>query len=625
MKAPARRVFHALLLGVAVSVAVTALSRVGALSGWETRAVDAFLFLRDRVPTPEIVVVVIDETSFAALGERQPLSRRHLADLGEFLLRSGARVVAFDIQLRSRSTPEEDAALVAMARRWEASGSGSVVFASLAIPRKGERATRYDLAPAFAPDLSGLFGFSNAPVGADGVIRRMAPVLPAAGGGYLPSLALAVLAAYSGETAETLAHALRAETGGPLFLPERDRNGRITRSEPISLPSVARAAWRIDFAGPEGSFTSFPSAALVQLARSGVRPEPDNPFRGKIVLVGATFAESRDFYPTPTGLMAGVEIHANMVHTLLSRRTLLPPYWLLNLSVLTSACLFASILSMWLRPFWVLLASLALIAGFVAVSYEAYTQGGYWLDFVAPLVGMLAYIEGSRLIARRRLRAAFGQYVSPEVMDRILREGAGLGGAVRTVSVLISDLRGFTTLSEQLPPDRISEMMNEYFAAMVDLIMSHRGIVQDFIGDGILAVYGAPIADPQHAWHAVATALDMQAALGRLNERWQADGRPQLAMGVAVHTGEAFAGNVGSPRRKKYAVIGDTVNTASRIEGLNRDLSTSILISAATLAAVKDRVVIQDRGSIMVKGRTQPVEVFELLGVAETGQHTPGR
>ncbi len=618
-----RRVVNALLLGVAVSVGVTAVSRVGALSGWETLAVDAFLVLRDRVPAPEIVLVVIDEDSFAALGERQPLSRRYLADLGEFLLRSGARVVAFDVQLRTPSVAQEDAALVALTRRWEASGAGRVVFAAGAIPRKDEGPVRYQMAPAFSPNLRGLFGFSNAPVGADGVIRRMAPVLPSTDGGFVPSFALAVLAAYSGRTADQLAPALKGEAAPVLTLPLRDRHGRITRSEPISLGQLAGAAWRIDFTGREGSFTAFPSGALVGLARSGIRPEADNPFRDKIVLVGATFLESRDFYPTPTGLMAGVEIQANMVFTLLSRRTLLPPNWILNLSVLVGACLTVSLLSLWRRPLWVALVSLGLIAGFAAVSYEAYTQGGYWLDFVAPVMGMLLYFWGSRFLARRRLRAAFGQYVSPEVMDRVLREGTGLAGEVRTVSVLMSDLRGFTTLSERLPPDRISEVMNEYFTEMVDVIMGHRGIVQDFIGDGILVVYGAPLDDPDHAWHAVTTALEMQTALRRLNDRWQATGRPALAMGVAVHTGEVFAGNVGSPKRKKYSVMGDTVNTTSRIEGLNRELSTAILISGAALAVVKDRVLVKERGSVMVKGKTQPVELFELVGVRTDVQEVP--
>ena len=619
------RVIRALLLGVAVSIAVTALSRVGVLSGWETRAVDAFVFLRDRMPAPEIVLVEVDEESFAALGERQPLPRRYLADLGEFLLRSGARVVAFDILFRSRSVPEEDAALITMTRRWGGRDSGRLVFASLATPRKGEGPPRYDASAPFSPELRGFFGFPNAPVGADGVIRRMTPVLPAGDGGLLPSFPLAILAAYAGETPESLARVLKTDAGSAIPLPVRDPQGEIKRDERISLDLLSGPAWRIDFAGSQGVFTAFPSAALVQVARSGVRPEADNPFRGKIVLVGATFQESRDFYPTPVGLLAGVEIHANMVHTLLSRRALLPPHWLLNLSILIAACLSVSLLSLWLRPLWVALATLGLVAGFAAVSYEAYTQGGYWLDFVAPVVGMIAYIQGSSLLARRRLRAAFGQYVSQEVMNRVHREGAGLGGEVRTVSVLMSDLRGFTTLAERLRPERISEIMNEYFTAMVDVILGHRGIVQDFIGDGILAVYGAPLDDADHAWHAVLTAHRMQTALQQLNRQWEASGHPPLAMGVAVHTGEVFAGNVGSPRKKKYAVIGDTVNTVSRIEGLNRDLSTSILISAATLAAVKDRVEVQDRGSVTVKGKAQPVEVFELLGLVSPGPEAPGR
>lgn len=610
-----KRVLRALLLGVAVSGVVTGLSRIGVLSGWETRAVDAFLFLRDRVPAPEIVLVVIDEEAFKGLGERQPLSRRYLADLSDFILGSGARVVAFDVQLKSASIPEEDRALLAMARRWETTGAARLVFVSFANPQPRDGEPRYLASPLFSPDLGGLSGFSNAPVGADGVIRRMVPLLPADDGSYLPSFSLAVLAAYSGATAGGLSGALNSGGERALSLAARDAKRGAIRNEPIALARLRDAPWRIDFAGSQGAFTTFPSGPLVQMARSGVRPESDNPFNGKIVLVGATFEESRDFYPTPMGLMAGVEIHANMIHTLLSRRALLPPHWALNLSVLVGACLMVSLLSLWLRPVWVALLCLVLIGVFVVVSYEAYTNGGYWLDFVAPVVGMMGYLEGSKLLARRQLRAAFGQYVSPEVMDRIVRKGTDLGGEVRTVSVLMSDLRGFTTLSEQLPPERISKVMNEYFTAMVNVILGHRGLVNDFIGDGILAIFGAPTDDPDHAWHATTTALEMHAALLKLNQHWEGDGGIPLAMGVAVHTGEVFAGNMGSPRRKKYTVMGDTVNTVARMEGLNREFATQVLMSGATLALVKDRVIIQDRGTVMVKGKTQPVELFELLGV----------
>jgi len=601
---------------VALSVAVTLLSRIGVFAGWETRAVDTFLFLRERRPEPEIALVTIDEEAFESLGERQPLPRRYLADLADFLLRSGARVVAFDLIVKTATDAVADAALVEVSQRAAAEGKGRLVFAALARPRPGPDGERYEMRGAFSPALRARLGFSNAPVGRDGVIRRMAPALPAMGGGFLPSFALAAVAGWDDAPAASLDAALRGGGGAALMLPARGADGRIAGREPISLAALGETAWRVDFAGPPGTFTAFPSGPLVQMAKSGVEPGTDNPFRDKLVLVGATFAESREFHPTPVGLMAGVEIQAHMIHTLLARRLLRPPHWASNLALLVGACLAVSVLSLWLRPLWLTLAGLALVAVFAAASYEAYMRGGYWLDFVGPLVAMVAYIQASRLLARRRVRSAFGQYVSVEVLDRVVREGSDLGGEVRTVSVLMSDVRGFTTLSERLPPARVSEIMNEYFTAMVDVIMGHRGMVNDFIGDGIFAVFGAPLEDSDHAWHAVETALGMQAALRRLNDKWAAEGRPSLAMGVAVNTGEVFAGNMGSPRKKKYSVLGDTVNAVARMEGLNRDLGTEILISAGTLAIVKHRVRVCDRAEVKVKGKAQAVALFELEGLA---------
>ena len=610
---PRARVLRAMLIGLLVSVAVTALSRTGILAGWETRAVDAFLFLRERVPAPEIVLVVIDDDAFAALGQRQPLPRRYLADLADFLLRSGARVVAFDLVVTTPSQPEDDQALVATARRWAAERPGALVFASLAVPEAGTHA--YTLLPPFSPELTALLGFANAPVGADGVVRRFTPALTASGGGRIPALSLAALAGSTGLGAGELVARLGAARA-TIPLPVRDEHGRLARTE-TSLAQLGGIPWRIDYTGPPGAFTSFPSEPLVALARSGTTPDADNPFRDRIVLVGATFLESRDSFPTPTGLMSGVEIQANMVNTLLARRTLLPPPWYLNLALLTAVCVSISLLSLWLRPAWLALVALGLVAALVAASYEAYTRGGYWLDFLAPLLGTLAYLQGAHWLRRRRLRSAFGQYVSPQVMDQVLRQGSSLGGEVRRVTVLMSDLRGFTTISENLPPEVVSAMMNEYFTAMVDVILAHRGLVQDFIGDAIMAVYGAPLDDPEHCWHAARSAVGMHAALESLNRAWEADGRGPLAMGVAVHTGLVFAGTLGAPRKKKYAVLGDTVNLTSRMEGLNRDLGTGILISGAALAVLRDRVVVRDRGRVAVKGRREPVDIHELLSLEE--------
>jgi adenylate cyclase len=442
----------------------------------------------------------------------------------------------------------------------------------------------------------------------------MAPALPAFGGGFLPSLALATLASWDDEASNTLDAALRS--GGVLRLPIREAHGRITGHAPISLAALEASQWRIDYAGPPGTFTSFPSGPLVGMAGDRVEPDFDNPFRGKIVLIGATFAESRDFHPTPVGLMAGVEIQAHMLHTLLARRMLRPPHWAISLVLLSAVCAAVALLSLWLRGIWLTLAALAIVAVSATVSYEAYVRGGYWLDFIGPLFAMRLYVQASTWLERRRVRAAFGQYVSVEVLDRVQCEGANLGGEVRTVSVLMSDVRNFTVLAEGLPPAQVSQIMSEYFAAMIDVIMEHHGTVSDFIGDGILAVFGAPFEDPEHAWHAVETTLGMQASLGRLNAKWLAEDRPSLAMGVAVNTGEVFAGNIGSARKMKYAVMGDTVNIVARIEALNRELGTEILLGGATVAAVGDRVRVRDCGEVAVKGRVQTVAIFELEGLA---------
>lgn len=599
---------------------MTAASNLGALAGWETRALDLFLFFRDRVPTPEIALVVIDDASFEALGARQPLPRHYLAELADFLLQSGARSVAFDVVLKSPTTPAEDALLIATTKRWRnTAGRERIVFADFAEPTSEGRHPVYAMGGPFSPDVRAIFGFANAPIGDDGVIRRSVPVLPAADGGHLPSLALAALAAAEGYKADDLARELRAT--GRLTLPARDRTGHVTGSEPIAVSTLAGMQWRIDFVGPPGSFAAFPSGLFLEtaraLARSGTTMPADNPFHGKIVFVGATFKDSRDYYPTPVGTMAGVEIQANIAHTLLSRRALLPPNWLLNIAVLVVTCVTVSLLSLYLRPLWVTVAAFGLIGIFAVVSYEAYTEGGYWLDFVGPLMGMKTYLAIAGWRRRRRLISAFGEYVSPEVMARVVMEGARLGGEVRTVSLLMSDLRGFTTMAERLRPDEITVVMNEYLTAMVDVILAHCGMVSDFIGDGILAFFGAPSDDTEHAAHAVATALGMQAALAELNARWDKDGRPTLSMGIAVNTGSVYAGNVGSPKKKKYAVIGDPVNTVSRMEGQNRELGTAILIGRATLDAVKGRVVVRERGAVKVKGKEEPVELFELMGWAE--------
>jgi len=203
----------------------------------------------------------------------------------------------------------------------------------------------------------------------------------------------------------------------------------------------------------------------------------------------------------------------------------------------------------------------------------------------------------------------------PEAIELAPFDHAFLEGDVLAVSVLVADLRGFTGVAEQLTPRRTASLLNTYLTTMVDVILARHGMIQDFVGDGILAVFGAPIRDPDHAWHAAVCAVEMQAALQHLEWESGLDGQIRPTMGVAVHTGEVFAGTVGSPRRYKYAAVGDTVNATSRLEELNHELGTSIVLSGETIPLLTNRVEARSRGWFLVRGRSHPLQVFELLGL----------
>jgi len=213
-----------------------------------------------------------------------------------------------------------------------------------------------------------------------------------------------------------------------------------------------------------------------------------------------------------------------------------------------------------------------------------------------------------------------GKSIGQHVEDRHLvmklghLEPAALSGEVLIVSVLFADLRGFTAVAEQWTPRHAARFLNAYLTAMVDVIRGRLGMVQDFVGDGIMAVFGAPSPDPDHAWHAAVSALEMQSALECL-ERLQMAGPIRLGMGVSIHSGEVFAGTVGSPEQSKYAAVGDTVNTGSRLEELNRALGTSILMSGETIALLGNQVKANGLGWFPLRGKNNLIEVFELLAL----------
>jgi adenylate cyclase len=603
---------HARLLrlwavGIGASLVVTGASALGYLESVQARALDVFLAVRSEPLPAGIVIVAIDDDAFAALGRRQPISRAYVARIVDGLRRSGAAVVGLDVALTPPTVASEDGALARAILDFAESGVSRVVITHTGDPVGGPLGDG-DFRQAVVR------GSPRVPWERDGVIRRAALLVPD-GPSRHPALSLAIVARLAGMTPGELDAFARAPGQRDLRLPRWRADSAVEAAGP-PLTVGPDELLRINFVGPARTFLTIPSGAIAPLGDPDVEIAPDNPLRGRIVLVGGTFEESHELHHTPYGPMPGVEVHANLVHMLLTRRFIRPAGWGLALGLQVTLVLLSGVALVALRPAAGALVSVAGALGVaVPVSYAVFAHRGVWVDFLVPVVTTCLMAVVTEVLARRRLRESFGRYVSREVMAQVLADATSLRGERRTVSVLFSDLRGFTTLAEGLPAETVAAHLNEYFDAMTEAILIHRGMINDFVGDAIMATFGAPVADREHALHAVRSAVAMQRRLHELNRRWTAAGRPVLRMGLAVHTGEVFAGNVGGSARLKYAVVGDPVNVAARLEGLNKELGSTLLITEATRMALGDRVEVKDRGPVRLRGRTEPLRVHEVLGV----------
>jgi adenylate cyclase len=245
-------------------------------------------------------------------------------------------------------------------------------------------------------------------------------------------------------------------------------------------------------------------------------------------------------------------------------------------------------------------------------------MASFGLTYVA--LNTYRYVFADR--QKKQIKSAFGKYLDPSVVDQVTDDPGrlSLGGEALTLTVLFSDIRGFTGISERLGPVELVAFLNEYLTAMTDIVMRRKGLLDKYIGDAVMAVFGAPYPYAEHALEACRTAYEMQLALKDLNAGWMGRGLPEVAIGVGVNTGEMVAGNMGSRDRFNYTVIGDDVNLASRLEGLNKVYGTRIIISASTQALIGEQFWTRTVDLVRVMGREEPVEIFELLGPIDAPQ-----
>lgn len=457
--------------------------------------------------------------------------------------------------------------------------------------------------------------FDNPLLDQDGVFRRV-PLLQRYGDQVYESLALRLLRA-----------------GYQLAEPELVFNGDSTRSESLVgvrlqakfkgldgrveqyvVPTDEKLGMLVNYRGRQGSF-AYISATDVLNNRVEI-PELVN----KIVLVGTSAAGLLDLRNTPVqNVYPGVEVHANIISNILDRDIKEEQGWTKPLEVLILALiavLFTLLLPR-LGPGWDLLLLLAGIAAVVALSFWCWVELNLVVGLAVPIVFLLMlfllqtsyglFVENR---SKRRLNKIFGQYVPPELVDDLDEEDASLAGEAREMTVLFSDVRGFTGLSEGMAPTELTQLMNELLTPLTGKIHAHRGTIDKYMGDAIMAFWGAPLPAEDHASRAVQAAIEMQVAAAELTQRFLARGWPEVGVGIGLNTGVMNVGNMGSDFRMAYTVLGDAVNLGARLEGLTRTYGVDIIVSEDTRAAAVD-FTYRRLDVVGVKGRSQPVTIYE--------------
>jgi len=617
---------------------------------WRTRIRSSF----QSPPDPRIVIALFEDGTEAAVAQ-WPVDRAWHGTLNKFLAAEKAAVVTWDVILDASRTGGGDRAMVRDTRLAISAGTKVVMGASTShgpaetkpgpedptqpltsIEGDSRNIHGADYALLPFPELreASWWGAADAPRGDDGIIREI-PLIVRVGEKYYPALTLQTLMVYL----QVQPAAVKVKLGEAIYLPAKDRTWRI----PIDHRGWFLLNYRYD--QPPKRRPDFPTHTYAELLlkindyrveqKPGALKPPD--LAGKIVLIGQTVTGKADVGPTPRGALSPlVLVHANILNNMLAgdyaRRV---PDWLVwGLVFLLS---YGGIVGLAHRSVIMLCGGVVLGAlSFVALAIWLWAYGSWWLPVVGPLLGFTGLqftIIGRRIReeqrARQEIKAMFGTYVSPQLIDRLIKSGQPpqLGGHEEEITAYFSDIQGFSGFSEALPPTRLVELMNEYFTACTEIVQEEGGTLNQYAGDAIVVMFGAPVPFPDHASRACLAALRVQLKLGELRSKWRAEGGKwppvvgEMQSRIGLNTGRCVVGNMGSRMRFNYTMMGDDVNVAARLESGAKHWGVYTMCSEATRTAFKqhggDRIVFRPLGRIVVKGRTQPVPIHEIVGLKE--------
>ena len=558
----------------------------------ELKGLDSLFFLRGYTAPPEnIIIVALDEPSFQEIGLQWPWPRSLHARLIRTLKEAGAKVIGLDILFVEPSVSQEDQALAEAI----AEADNSVLASDISVIHDPSFVQEMLIEPL--PLLKGAGAASGVVTlipDSDQCIRHNSLTF-----GENPSFALEIVRLY------------------------------LARGNIQLSPSLTPTEGLINYTGPARHIKTVSYYQALTYKES----LPPDCFRDKIVLVGRSLKSSPDpqkpspdFFSTPFSLMAGVEIHANIIQTILEGRSIISLSNAVKTLFLLGIALLGTGLLIRFRPLLGLIITFSLAILYTGVSYWFFTSQLLWLPTIVPLfeLGFICGVNilGSYAISERekaRIRKAFKYYVPAQIVEEIIKDPKRLelGGEKIDATILFADIAGFTTLSERLSPEKLVSLLNGVLSALTEVVFNYEGTVDKYIGDEIMALWNAPLRQEDHFTKACLAALEMQKQMAILTlEDIEAPVLP-LKVKIGIHTGPVIAGNLGSYSRFNYTVVGDSVNLASRLQGVNKVFNTHTILSEATYILVKELFAVRELDTLKVVGKTEPVKIYELLAVKE--------
>ncbi len=622
-----RRV-HLTLAGVAFLVSIITIfwSLLPLGRRLENTAYDTWFNLRGTVERPEeLVLIAIDVESEESLG-RYPWSRTYHAALIRNLARAGVKAVAFDATFAD-VFPEDDLIL-----RAAIDESGIAILGAktaVNIQRQAVMVRLEEPAPELRDAPYGIVDIH--PDVVDQVVREY-PIVHyyQRGTVQVPQLGVQALKMYLGiPLTDTIAVTRRGWRLGD-----------------IEIPRGPSGSMLINYTGLRGHITTYSYASIVDDAGTDIGDWDMDVFedllaedrlRGKMAFVGSTVPEHQDLRATPFAqeegsagalLTPGVEIHANAVDTILKQRFIRATSPGFNLLLIIIASALVALLTLRLRARAGGVAGLTIVVFLLLAGWIGFRYFSLWIPVISPVIAAVLSYSGSTVALylaeqqeKKRIRGMFQQYVAPSVVHELLAhpELLALGGEEREATVLFCDVAGFTNISEGLSPTELVRLLNDYLTEMTEIVYQFNGIIDKYEGDAMMAEFGVPVPHPDHALQSCLAAIEMQRRLAHLRDVWKQEGRPELHSRIGINTGRMLVGNLGSSHIMDYTVMGDNVNLASRLEGVNKVYGTSICISESTYDQLKGELICRELDLIRVKGKQQPVRIFEVLETVDHG------